>query len=522
MSDALLRMRRIDKSFGPAAALAGAGLEVGRGEVHALVGQNGAGKSTLIKILTGALRRDGGEILLDGRPASFSSPREAQSAGIGAIYQELNLIPLLSVAENICLGAEPMRFGMIDRGETRRRAREILSRFGLDIDVDRPLGSYPAAARQIVAVARTVARRAKLVVMDEPTSSLDARESETLFGVIREMKTRGTSVLYVSHFLDELFKICDRVTIMRDGRTVADESISGISKLRMIAAMLGREPEEIEAAGMTEFAAGADGAGEAGEALLEARRLRGAARPRDVSFAVRRGEIVGLAGLLGSGRTEVARILFGLDQIAGGEIRLNGKPAAISGPRDAIRFGMGFLTEDRKADGIVPQLSVRENITLALLPRLTGGARARAREERAVARRLMDALQIKAEGMEQPMGELSGGNQQKTLLARWLATNPRLLILDEPTRGVDVGAKREIQGIIRSLAGKGLAALMISSEFEEIAEGADRAVVVRDGQSAGELSNPGVTEEALVRAVAGPLDSDSARPPGGEADGRVL
>ena len=514
MSGALLQMRGIEKSFGTAPALSGAGLAVGRGEVHALVGQNGAGKTTLIKILTGALRRDGGDMRLDGRPASFSSPREAQFAGIGAIYQELNLIPLLSVAENICLGAEPMRFGLIDRRRMRRRAREILSRFGLDIDIDRPLGSYPAAARQIVAVARTVARRAKLVVMDEPTSSLDARESETLFGVIREMKARGTSVLYVSHFLDELFKICDRVTVMRDGRTVSDEAMSGVSKLRIIAAMLGRAPEEIETAGMTEFAAGA---AEAGEALVEARNLRGAPRPRDVSFAIRRGEIVGLAGLLGSGRTEVARILFGLDRLAGGEIRLDGKPAAASSPRDAIRLGMGFLTEDRKADGIVPQLSVRENITLALLPLLAGGGRARARKERAIVRQLMDALQVKAEGMEQPMGELSGGNQQKALLARWLATKPRLLILDEPTRGVDVGAKREIQGIIRSLAEKGLAALMISSEFEEIAEGADRAVVMRDGESAAELRNPGVTEDALIRAIAGPANAGSARPPGPES-----
>lgn len=510
MNSALLYVRGVDKFFGAAAALAGAELTVGRGEVHALIGQNGAGKSTLIKILTGALRRDGGEIRLNGRPAAFSDPREAQAAGIGAIYQELNLIPLLSVAENICLGAEPMRFGMIHRGEMRRRARTILSRFGLDIDVDRPLGSYPAAARQIVAVARTVARRAKLVVMDEPTSSLDAREVETLFGVIREMKAQGASVLYVSHFLDELFKVCDRVTIMRDGRTVMEGEIPDVSKLRMIAAMLGREPEDIEAAGMTEFAAGT---GEAGEALLEARNLRGVARPHNVSFSVRRGEIVGLAGLLGSGRTEVARILFGLDNLTAGEIWLDGGPFAISGPRAAIRMGMGFLTEDRKADGIVPQLSVRENITLALLPRLSGGARARRRKERDIVRQLTEALQIKAEGMEQPMGELSGGNQQKALLARWLATNPRLLILDEPTRGVDVGAKREIQGVIRSLAEKGLAAVMISSEFEEIAEGADRAVIMRDGKSAGELQNPGITEDSLIRAIAGP-DSGSARPSG--------
>ena len=513
MNGALLRMRGIDKSFGGVPALAGAELSVGRGEVCALVGQNGAGKSTLIKILTGALRRDRGDVFLDGAPASFSSPREARSAGIAAIYQELNLIPLLSVAENICLGDEPTRFGLIDRREMRRRARDILSRFGLDIDVARPLGSFPAAVRQIAAAARAVARRAKLVVMDEPTSSLDAREAETLFGVIREMKSGGTSVLYVSHFLDELFKICDRVAVMRDGETVTDEPVSGVSKIQIIAAMLGRRPEDVEAAGMTGLAAGA---GEVGGALLEARNLRGVRRPRDVTLTVRRGESVGLAGLLGSGRTEVARMLFGLDRLADGEVRLDGERVNIANPREAIRRGMGFLTEDRKADGIVPQLSVRENITLALLPKLTGGGRARKREEREVVRKLMDSLQVKADGMEQPMGELSGGNQQKSLLARWLATNPRLLILDEPTRGVDVGAKREIQGVIRSLTEKGLATLMISSEFEEIAEGADRAVVLRDGESVAELRNPGVTEDGIIRAIAGPVNSDAVPSSGPE------
>jgi ribose transport system ATP-binding protein len=492
-------MRGIDKAFGGVPALSAAALNVARGEVHALIGQNGAGKSTLIKILTGAYRRDSGEVLFDGRATSFESPRQAQEAGISTIYQELNLVPLRSVTENICLGYEPRRFGMIDWRKANRRSREILARFGMDIDVTRPLGQYPTAIQQMVAIARSVSLKAKLVVMDEPTSSLDDREVEVLFGVIRDLKASGVAILYVSHYLDELFDICDRVTIMRDGQTVGEQAIADTSKLQLIAAMLGRDIAEIQTAGMTGFeSTDAD----VGDILLEVEHASTGRKLRDASLRVRRGQIAGLAGLLGSGRTEVARAIFAIDPLIAGEIRLDGKSLRAAEPRDAIRAGIGLLTEDRKAEGIVPELSLRENITLALLPRLTRGGRIREAEEHAIVARFIERLGIKAASMEQPIRQLSGGNQQKALLARWLAIEPQLLVLDEPTRGVDVGAKREIQNTIRELADRGLGVLMISSEFEELVEGADRIIVMRDGVSVTELRNPGLTENMLVRAIA--------------------
>ncbi|HWT30242.1 MAG TPA: sugar ABC transporter ATP-binding protein [Propylenella sp.] len=499
MGDLLLSMRGIDKAFAGVPALVAADLAVARGEVHALIGQNGAGKSTLIKILTGAYRRDGGEILFDGKPVSFASPRSAQEAGISTIYQEINLVPLRSVTENVCLGYEPRRAGLIDWRAAHRRTREILARFGVDIDVTRRLGEYNTAIQQMVAIARAVSLEAKLVVMDEPTSSLDDREVEILFNVIRELKSSGVAIIYVSHYLDELFQVCDRVTVMRDGRTIETQDIAQARKLNLIAAMLGRRVEDIEAAGMTDFSAGE---ARVGETMLEVEHLATGPKLRDVSLILHRGEIVGLAGLLGSGRTEVARAVFGIDSAVAGSVRVTGRAAQVDDPREAVRAGLGFLTEDRKADGIVPELSVRENLTLALLPRLTRAGRIREGEERKIVERFIQALGIKTSGMEQPVRELSGGNQQKVLLARWLATEPRLLILDEPTRGVDVGAKREIQNIIRELADKGLAVLMISSEFEELVEGADRVVVLREGVSVAEFRNPGITEDALVSAIA--------------------
>ncbi|MFD0980642.1 sugar ABC transporter ATP-binding protein [Tropicimonas aquimaris] len=496
----LLRMQGINKSFAGVVALSSAGLEIAAGEVHALIGQNGAGKSTLIKILTGVYRKDSGDIEFEGAPLNAQSPREAQDNGIATIYQELSLVPLRSVTENVIMGYEPRtRFGFIDWKAAHDRTREILSGFGIDIDVTRPLGSYSTAIQQLTAIARAVSLNARLVIMDEPTSSLDDREVETLFGVVRGLKARGVSVIYVSHFLDELFHICDRATIMRDGQTVAVREIASTTKLGLIADMLGRDPEEIAAAGMTDLGGGK---GEAGELLLDARNLSTRRMLRDVSVSVHKGEIVGLGGLLGSGRTEAARAIFGLDKLSAGTVSTHRTPAGFSDPAEAIRGGVGFLTEDRKAEGIVPEMSVRENMTLALLPALAGKfSLDRAREEEIV-KKFVDALGIKLASIEQPIRELSGGNQQKVLLARWLALEPDLLILDEPTRGVDVGAKFEIQSIIREYVEKGVGVLLISSEFEELVEGADRIVVLQDGVSVTELRNPGITEEKLIGAIA--------------------
>jgi len=496
--NALVSMTGIDKSFAGVPALQNASLEVAPGEVHALIGQNGAGKSTMIKVLTGVYRRDAGEVAFAGADCRVASPREAQVVGIATIYQELNLVPLRSVTENMIMGYEPKRFGLIDWREGNRRAREILSRFGIEIDVTEALGSYSTAIQQLVAIARAVSLDAKLVIMDEPTSSLDTSEVEVLFGVVRELKKRGVSVLYVSHFLDELFQICDRVTAMRDGRTVSTREIAQTSKLELIADMLGRDKDDIEAEGMTEFG-GAQA--KRGDVLLRAENVSTGPRLSRFDMTLHRGEIVGLGGLLGSGRTEAARALFGVDH-ADGTVELHGSRGQPAGPGDAIAHRMGFLTEDRKAEGIVPDMSVRENLTLALLPKLAKRGQIDFAAERALVAQFIKDLGIKTAHMDQPIRELSGGNQQKVLLARWLATEPDILILDEPTRGVDVGAKRVIQSFIRSYVEKGFGVVLISSEFEEIVEGADRIVVMHEGRSVTELENPGITESALVNALA--------------------
>lgn len=498
----VLSMTGIDKAFAGVSALSQTSLEVAPGEVHALIGQNGAGKSTLIKILTGVYRRDGGVINFNGAASVISSPREAQAAGIATIYQELNLVPLRSVTENVIMGYEPKRFGVfIDWKEAHKRTRDILARFGIDIDVRAPLGSYSTAIQQLVAIARAVSLDARLVIMDEPTSSLDASEVEVLFKVVRSLRDAGVSVLYVSHFLDELFAICDRVTTMRDGRTVDCREIAGTTKLDLIAGMLGRDAKDIERAGMTEFSGGT-GDAEKGEVLLQAEGVSTGPRLSNFNMTLHRGEIIGLGGLLGAGRTEAARSIFGVDRLTQGSIKVRGHANTLDTPAAAIRAGFGYLTEDRKAEGIIPDMSVRENLTLALLPKLTRNGQIDRTRERELVQSYIKALGIKTANMEQPIRELSGGNQQKVLLARWLAIEPDLLILDEPTRGVDVGAKREIQAIIRDQVAKGVGVVLISSEFEEIVEGADRIIVLNEGRIVTELTNPGITEDALVRALA--------------------
>lgn len=498
--DLLLQMEEISKTFPGVVALSGAHLRVARGEVHALVGQNGAGKSTLMKILTGAHGRDGGTIVFDGRPVAFQSPKQAQEQGVSTIYQEINLVPYRSVAENIFMGREPRRFGLLDRRRMHREAGEILARLGVGLDVRQPLMNLNVALQQMVAIARAVSFASKLVVMDEPTSSLDDREVETLFGVIRGLKAHGVSVIFITHRLDELYAVADRVTIMRDGRTVNERPMAEISKLELVAKMLGKELGEVQRAGATGFAQRERAATE--EPLLAAEGLRRGRALRGASVSVHPGEIVGLAGLLGSGRTEVARAIFAADAVEGGEIRYAGQSARFRSPADAIKAGIGLCSEDRKAEGIIPHLSVRENLTLAALPVLArNGIVDRARQQ-AIVDRFIARLAIKTAGPDQKIRELSGGNQQKVLLARWLCLDPRLLILDEPTRGIDVGAKAEIQRLIAELADDGLGVLMISSEIEELTEGSDRVVVLRDGQSVAELERGQVSEGAIMTAMA--------------------
>lgn len=496
----LLVMEGITKTFPGVLALQDASLRVAPGEVHALIGQNGAGKSTLIKVLTGAYRKDRGSIRLAGQEVEFHSPQMAQRGGISTIYQEVNLVGFRSVAENIFLGRELRRGPFIDWRAMNAQARRLLERFQVRVDVTAPLGSLSVAVQQMVAIARAVSFESRLVIMDEPTSSLDEREVETLFGVIRQLRADGVGVLFVSHRLDELYAVCDRVTIMRDGRTVDERAMTDIGKLELVARMLGKEIGELRREGETAFSRTAPST--EGEALLDARALRGGNALRGVNVSVRRGEIVGLAGLLGSGRTETARAIFGADDLAGGELRVHGQRVQFHSPRDAIARRIGFCSEDRKIEGIIPHMSVRENLTLALLPALSRAGIVDRAKQAEIVDRFIARLGIKTSGPDQKIRELSGGNQQKVLLARWLCMNPELLILDEPTRGIDVGAKGEIQALLSELAQGGLGVLMISSELEELAEGASRVVVLREGESVAELPPETLSQDAIMHAMA--------------------
>ena len=491
-------MRAISKAFGGIPALAAASLEVAPGEVHALIGQNGAGKSTMIKILTGYVGRDEGEIAFEGRPFEARSPQDAQHKGISTIYQEINLVPYRSVTENICLGRESRRFGLLDWRAMHEQARALLSRFEMDLDVRKPLLRFNTATQQMVAIARAIGFKAKLVIMDEPTSSLDDREVAVLFDVIRGLKAQGVSVIFVSHKLDELYAVCDRVTIMRDGRTVKTAQLGSVGKLDLVASMLGRDVAQV-AKSATAFG---DRHGRIGETMLTASNLSAGHKVHDVSFEVKRGEIAGFAGLLGAGRTETARLVFGADPKRGGTLVLDGKPLDAREPIDAIRAGVGFSSEDRKLEGIVPEMSVSENLTLALMPQLTRAGVVDEARRAAIVEKFIKRLGVKCRGPDQKIRELSGGNQQKVLLARWLAMNPKLLILDEPTRGIDVGAKAEIQSLIKELADQGLAVLMISSDLEEVLEGSDRVFVLREGRSVAEFAHADASESAVMTAMA--------------------
>jgi len=498
MADPLLAMRDINKRFQGVQALSAASLEVEPGEIMALVGQNGAGKSTMIKVLTGAYRRDSGSILFAGGPIDFASPQAAQRGGVSTIYQEINLVPFRSVAENIFLGREHRRCGLLDWGRMNTEAAKLLRRFAVEIDVRQSLMEYSTAIQQMVAIARAVSFKAQLVIMDEPTSSLDEREVAVLFNVMRSLRAEGVAVIFVSHRLDELYQVCDRVTVMRDGRTVMTSRMADIDKLNLVAAMLGRNLETVRAHSTGFSTAHAA----VGDMVLSAEGLRIGRKVRDARVEVREHEIVGLAGLLGSGRTEVARAIFGADPPDAGTIHIGGQAVLPQEPAQAIALGVGYCSEDRKADGIVPDMSVRENMTLSILPRLTSMGVVDEARQREIVDKFMKRLAIKASSAEQKIRELSGGNQQKVLLARWLCTDPKLLILDEPTRGIDVGAKAEIQALIRELADQGLGVLMISSELEEITEGADRVFVLSDGRTVADLPHAEASAAAIMAAMA--------------------
>ncbi len=497
----VLEASGIDKSFAGVHALQGVNLTLRAGQVHALVGENGAGKSTLIKVMTGVHRPDAGGLRFGGREREFRSPLEAQKAGISTIYQEVNLVPMMSVARNLFLGREPRRLGLLEVRRMNREAAQVLARYGVDVDVTRPLQTLGLGAQQMVALARAVQVDARVVIMDEPTSSLEPREVETLFRVIRGLTAQGIAVVYVSHRLDELYAVCDQVTVLRDGRVVHSGELAGLQRLELVSLMLGREQSVVRAKGTTAFGSAhrrhADGT-----PALRAEGLTVRHRIDGVSFDVHAGEVVGLGGLLGSGRSETAKAVVGALGAAAGRVEVAGRLLTRRSPAAAIRAGVVLLPEDRKVEGIIPNLSVRENIVLAALPRLSrAGVVSRARQDEIVDR-FVRRLRIKTSGPDQKVSDLSGGNQQKVLLARWLCLDPEVLLLDEPTRGIDVGAKAEVQALIDELAADGLGVLLISSDPEELIEGSDRVVVLKDGTVVGELTGDQVSESGLLTALA--------------------
>lgn len=494
----LLQLRGIRKRFPGVVALDGVDFTVRAGEIHALLGENGAGKSTLIKVLTGVHEADGGEIALAGNVIRPSSPKAAERAGISTVYQEVNLIPTLSVAENIGLGRQPGWAGFLNWRAMRRHAREALARLDLECDVDAELGTLSVALQQMVAIARALDLRARLLILDEPTASLDEKEIEELFGVMRRLREQGMGIVFVTHFLDQVYAVTDRITVLRNGTLVGEYATAELPRLQLVAKMLGRDLTETAAQEAAAHSAHADAA-----PLLAARDLARAGAVRGISFELHRGEVTGLAGLLGSGRTETARLLFGVDRRDAGEIRLRGEPVALRSPREAIARGIAFSSEDRKVEGILPNLSVRENLIVALQAK-RGGWRALSRAEQdKLVQHYIQALRIKTADAEVPIRTLSGGNQQKVLLARWLATQPELIILDEPTRGIDIGAKAEIEQIVAKLRADGVAVVFISSEIEEVVRNSSRVIVLRERTKAAEFAGTEITSARLMQAMAG-------------------
>ena len=492
----LLDVTGLTKSFLGQRVLDGVDLALRAGEIHALLGENGAGKSTLIKAVTGVVQRDAGIVRLDGVEIAPRNSEEAVQAGIATVYQEVNLLPNLTVAENLFLGRQPTRFGLVRDGEMRRNAAKLLRGFGLAIDVGAPLGEYSVAVQHLVAIARAVDMSARVLILDEPTASLDAHEVDILFGIMRQLAARGIGILFVTHFLDQVYAISDRITVLRNGRLVGERETSALPRLDLVHMMLGRELSEVTA---DREHRPVDDIGAPYARFQHFGRRRYVA-PFDL--ALRSGQVVALAGLLGSGRTETARLVFGVERADTGTVEVAGEPVRIGSPRDAISLGFGYCPEERKTEGIIAELSVRENIVLALQARRGWMKPLSRREQDEIAGHFIKLLDIRPADPERPIGLLSGGNQQKALLARWLATKPRLLILDEPTRGIDVGAHAEIIRLIRQLCADGLALLVISSEVEEVAIYADKVVVLRDRAHVTTLSGDAITVPAVLSTIA--------------------
>jgi len=497
---AVLSARGLTKRFPGVVALDGVDFHARAGEVHALMGENGAGKSTLIKVMTGVYPRDGGDLLLNGQSVSPAMPLQAQKLGISTVYQEVNLIPQLSVAENIFLGRLPRKWGRIDRRKMHRDAADALARLDVHLDVRRPLQTYSVALQQMVAIARSLSMSAKVLILDEPTSSLDRAEVARLFDAIRKLKEQGLAIVFVTHFMDQVYAISDRITVLRNGRLVGESLAKDLPRIQLVAQMVGRNPSELMADHVTPAA---EAASSAPQPFIDCKGIgrRHAVEPLNLSIG--KGEVVGLAGLLGSGRTETAELLFGVRKHDTGTITVDGQSRRITTPRQAIALGFGFCPEDRKVAGILPDLSVRENIAIALQAQRGWWRRISWASQHAMAEKYIKALAIKTSDADKPIRLLSGGNQQKCILARWLACSPRLLILDEPTRGIDIGAKAEIAALVDRLREQGMSLLVISSEIEELVRLCGRVVVMRDRAKIAEVTGAEVSERGILQRIAG-------------------
>ncbi len=501
-NEVLLSMQNIRKSFAGNPALTNANLEVAKGEVHALVGENGAGKSTILKILTGVYQHFSGEIIFDGREVKFTSTNDAQKNGISPIYQEINLVSQRTVAQNIFLGKEPTRHLLVDRRKMRDEANALLAKVGVTIDVDRALNTYSVAVQQMVAIARALSFDAKLLIMDEPTSSLHDREIDVLFSVIERLRESGVSVIFVSHKFDEIYRICDYITILRDGRTVTSAPIQNYKRIQLVADMLGKDPNEIRKRGQTAF--NIQETKKEGDLILETANIRCLPKLKDVSISLKSGEVLGIAGLLGSGRSELAKAIYGALPSQSSSFRLLGSDHKPINPEKSIGSGIALVPEDRKGEGLIGVMSIKENLTLSSLKQISRFGLVSTAKENKIAETYIRLLRIKCMNMNQAVSELSGGNQQKVLLGRALALQPRILILDEPTRGVDVGAKAEIQSLISDSIREreGFATILISSEMEEILEGSNKIHVIKDGFSICDLDPTVVENSELMQYLA--------------------
>lgn len=501
-SKVVLSMKDISKTFPGVKALSHVDFKLREGEVHALMGENGAGKSTLIKVLTGVYEFDSGEVTMSGKSIVNHSPQDAQENGISTVYQEVNLCPNLTVAENLFIGREPRRFGMIDWKTMNKKAAELLKSLNIEVEPTSMLEECSIAIQQMIAIARAVDMECKVLILDEPTSSLDDEEVKKLFGLMRRLKDKGVGIIFVTHFLEQVYEICDRITVLRNGELVGEYEIESLPRVMLVAKMMGKDFDDL-----ADIKSERTGGIDAKEALIEAKGLghQGTIKPFDI--AIHKGEVVGLAGLLGSGRSELVRAIYGADKPDCGTLKVKGQEVKIGTPLEAMKLGMAYLPEDRKKEGIIADLSVRENIIIALQAK-RGMLKPMSRKEmEEAADKYIDMLQIKTASRETPIKSLSGGNQQKVIIGRWLLTNPDFLILDEPTRGIDIGTKTEIQKLVLKLADEGKSIVFISSEVEEMLRTCSTLHILRDGKKVGEITGEELKQDKIMETIAGGEES---------------